>query len=230
MTRPEANLLTVLVLGGLGAGLALTAPRWARFLRQPITSVEDETASPASGAFEGTTGDGSAEAHRTISVKLYFPSPQNIGLLAEERSVPFSSDLSRQIRSVVEELVKGSQTGLLPPVAPETKVIEVFVTTRGVAYVDVSKEGLSVPAPGSEGELLSVYAIVNTVGANFPAVKRVQILVEDKPVDTLAGHVDLSRPLLPDMTLLAQAPISPETSPAPEGAPSPPSPAAVPRS
>ena len=38
---------------------------------------------------------------------------------------------------------------------------------------------------------------MNSLTANFPAVKRVQILVEDKPADTLAGHVDLSRPLPP---------------------------------
>ena len=48
---------------------------------------------------------------------------------------------------------------------------------------------------GSLNELLTVYALVNAVTANLPAVKRVQILVDGKEVDTLAGHVDLRRPL-----------------------------------
>ena len=39
------------------------------------------------------------------------------------------------------------------------------------------------------------YAIVNAVTANLPAVQRVQILIDGKEVDTLAGHVDLRRPL-----------------------------------
>jgi hypothetical protein len=44
---------------------------------------------------------------------------------------------------------------------------------------------------------------------NFPAIRRVQILVDDHPAETLAGHVDLSRPLTPDMTLLASSTLSP---------------------
>jgi hypothetical protein len=48
---------------------------------------------------------------------------------------------------------------------------------------------------GSAAELLTVYAIVNAVTANLPAIMRVQILLDGKEVDTLAGHMDLRRPL-----------------------------------
>ena len=207
MSRREANLFTGFVLFIFGLTLALTAPRWARLLREPVTSLEDEISGRA--ATPGVRADD--EAKRTISVKLYFPDIQLGGLLAEEREVPFSSDLSRQLRSVVEELVQGPRTQLLSTFAPETKVLEVFVTTRGVAYVDLSKEAQGLPSQGSQGELLSVYSLVNSVAANFPAVKRVQILVDDRPVTTLGGHVDLSRPLLPDMTFLVQ--VAPSPSP-----------------
>jgi hypothetical protein len=96
--------------------------------------------------------------------------------------------------------------------------------------VDLSKEA-SQGTSGSHDELLSVYSIVNSLTVNFPAVKRVQILLEDRPTDTLAGHVDLSRPLTADMTLLTAATIAPA---APAGSPAPlpasPGPAAAPRS
>jgi spore germination protein GerM len=165
--------------------------------------------------------DETTEARRTISVKLYFPDREAGGLLAEEREVPFSSDLARQLRSVVEELVKGPRTALLPAFAPETRVLEVFVTPRGVAYVDLSQEAQLLPASGSQGELLCVYSLVDSVAANFPVVKRVQLLVEDKPVETLGGHVDLSRPLPPDMTFLVQPSPSPSTeAPSAGGGPS----------
>jgi spore germination protein GerM len=220
MTRRTANFLTVLALVVFAGLLAFTAPRWARFLRQPISAAEEDASAAGAGAAEGRAPEG-GEAQRTISVKLYFPSPDQAGLLSEERSVPFSADLARQLRSVVEELVKGSQTGLLAPLAPGTRILEVFVTARGVAYVDLSKEVLGSPVVGSQAELLAVYSIVNSFAANFPAVKRVQLLVDDKPVDTLGGHMDLSRPLLPDMTFLAQAKPSPGPSAGPEGTPSP---------
>src|SRR5205085_914653 len=71
---------------------------------------------------------------------------------------------------------------------------------------------------GSHDELLSVYSIVNSLTVNFPAIKRVQILVDDRPADTLAGHVDLSRPLPADMTLLVASALVP-ASPAPGEAP-----------
>ena len=217
MTSREANLLTGLVLFLLGLGLAFTAPRWARFLREPAGSVDDDLAAGASAG--GTRPEGGPEVRRTISVKLYFPSAETGGLLAEEREVPFSGDLSRQVRHVLEELVKGPKTGLLGALPPATKILEIFVTARGVAYVDVSKEIQPLPSLGAQGELLSVYALVDSVVSNFPAVKRVQILVEDKPVTTLGGHVDLSRPLLPDMTFLAVPSPSPSPSPSPAEAP-----------
>ena len=57
------------------------------------------------------------------------------------------------------------------------------------------------------------------------AVRRVQILVGGRPVTTLAGHVDLTRPLSADMTLIAEP--RPEALPAAEPVPgdqAPPSP------
>jgi spore germination protein GerM len=197
VTVRTANLLTVSGLVALLGGLVLTAPRWARFMRQPVAAaVEDEPGGPASPAPVEPEGE------RTISVKLYFASPDVPGLLPEDRSLPFSASLTRQLRTVVEELVKGSTTGLSSPLAPETKVLEVFVTARGVAFVSLSKEA-ATGVPGSAQELLAVYSVVNTITANFPAVKRVQLLVDDRPATTFAGHVDVSRPLPPDMTFVA---------------------------
>ena len=40
-----------------------------------------------------------------------------------------------------------------------------------------------------------MYTIVNALTVNLPAVSGVQVLVNGKEVDTLAGHVDLRRPL-----------------------------------
>lgn len=214
MTPRQANLLTAAGLVGLMALVTLTAPRWARFLRQPLAGAVEEE--PAAAPAPAAPRSPEAEAQRRISVRLYFESADRFGLVPEDRSVPFSSDLSRQIRSVVEELVRGSTTGLLPPLNPGVKVLEVFVSARGVAYVNLSKEVSEGLTGGSRAELLTVYAVVNSITGNFPAIKRVQILVDGRPVPTLAGHVDLSRPLPPDMTFVALPPPPP---PSPEASP-----------
>jgi spore germination protein GerM len=204
MTRRQANAFTVVGLAALLAAVALTAPRWSGLLSEPLAVFEDD-----SGDAERVPGakDPEAElAERRISVRLYFAAEDCGGLQAEERSIAFSDDLAAQLRTVVEELVVGPREGLLPTLPPETRVLEVFTTPRGVAYVNLSADVASEPS-GSMAELLSVYSIVDSLVTNFPAIDRVQILVQDEMVTSLAGHVDLSRPLPPDMTLVVVPPL-----------------------
>jgi hypothetical protein len=206
------GLLSVLALG------ALTAPRLARLLPHgdvPPEPVPPLRAAPAKAAL-------SPDAGKKINVKLYFEREEQPALAPEDREIAYAADLSQQIRTVVLELVKGSAAGHLPPLPPETKVHGVFVSARGTAYVDLSKEAAAGGSAGSMGERLSVYALVDSITANFPAIRRVQILIDDRPAETFAGHVDLSRPLSPDMTLVAAKAPPLEPPPASPG-PSPPS-------
>lgn len=214
MTPRQANVLTAIGLCGLLAAVAFSAPRWAGALRTPAAPIEGEEAGaePGTRPPEGET----AGAARRIRVRLYFEAADGGGLVPEERDVAFSSDLARQLRLVVDELAKGSTTGLTATLPPGTRVLDVFVHRGGVAYVNLSAEAAAGLPGGSRAELLTVYSLVDTLVSNFPATSRVQILVDDKAVSSLGGHVDLSRPLPPDMTLIAVPAPSPE---APEAAP-----------
>jgi hypothetical protein len=215
----------VLMIGGLLAVLATaaaTTPRWARLLaRGPQPEARPAGPAPArSGA--------PAEAEKRINVKLYFEHEQQAALVAEDREIAYSGGLAEQIRTVLEELIKGSQAGHLAALPAETRVLGVFVTPRGTAYVDLSREAVSAQLAGSLSERLAVYALVNSITVNFPSVRRVQILLDDHPAETLSGHVDLSRPLSPDMTLVAEK-VLPLEAP-PEAAPAEGTPAAAPES
>jgi hypothetical protein len=42
---------------------------------------------------------------------------------------------------------------------------------------------------------MTVYTIVNAILTNLPNLQEVQILIGGQEADTLAGHVDLRRPL-----------------------------------
>jgi germination protein M len=221
----RANALTALGILAVLLIVVLTAPRWTRLLTRTVPGEEGgEEAGAAAPAAAG--GEDPAAVEQKITVKLFFLAPDQPALLIEDREVAYSTDLARQVRTVVEELVKGPQPGgrLLGTLPAETRVIDTFVTAAGTAYVDLSKEASQKHPGGSRGELLTVYSIVNSLSANFPAVRRVQILVDDRQASTLAGHVDLTRPLTPDMTFLVGA----APSPAPVAAPA--SPAVPPRS
>jgi sporulation and spore germination protein len=208
MDPRRANLLTAAGLVALLALVAVTAPRWSRVLMRSLPGADDEGAA-ASSAAPAAAEEAAAAVERQINVKLFFQAADRRGLALEERAVTFSSDLARQLHAVVEELVRGSKAGLGATLAPDTRVLHVFVSARGTAYVDLSKEAAANHLGGSEAELVTVYSVVNSLAVNFPAIKRVQILIEDRPVATLAGHVDLTRPLRPDMTLLASVPLTP---------------------
>jgi hypothetical protein len=228
VTARAANALVVGALLGLLLSVSLTAPRWARWFRRPLPAETESAAAAAPEAAGAPRPEPPplAEAERKIEVKLFFESSDRPGLLPEERTVGFSPDLSRQLRVVVEELIAGPRTSLLSPLPAGTRVLDVFVTARGVAYVDLSREVSEKHTGGSVEERLSVYCVVNTITANFPSITRVQILLEGRPAQTLAGHVDLSRPLPPDMTLLAEtaeaSPPAPEATPPASPAPPPP--------
>ena len=165
MSPRRANALVAVSLVMLLGIVSFTAPRWSRWLRRPLP-VTDVAERPGEAA-PSREPEPAKEPDRKISVKLFFPAGDRPGLVIEDRTVSFSDDLSQQLRVVVEELARGSQIGLAPSLPAGTRVLEVFVTARGVAYVDLSKEAASPAGRGSDDELITVYSVVNSLTSNF---------------------------------------------------------------
>ena len=140
-----------------------------------------------------------------ITTTLFYGSADGGALVPVQREVTLAEGTVPQAREIL-----AAQLQPAPPpyvsVIPEGTALRAFYTTdRGDAFVDLSSD-VSVKHPGgSSTELLTVYAIVNAVTANLPSVQRVQILIEGREVDTLAGHVDLRRPLERDRNLVREA-------------------------
>jgi len=89
---------------------------------------------------------------------------------------------------------------LVSAIPAATKLRALFVTDKGEAFVDLSGDVQSAHPGGSLNELLTVYTIVDALTENLPAITAVQVLVDGKEVETLAGHVDLRRPLAKNLT------------------------------
>jgi spore germination protein GerM len=73
--------------------------------------------------------------------------------------------------------------------------------TDQIAYVDFSEEIRSKHPGGSAGELMTLNSIVNSL-TELPEIKKVQIMINGKKVDTLVGHADLSQPLGRDESII----------------------------
>jgi spore germination protein GerM len=122
-----------------------------------------------------------------------------MALVGVQREVPYGESVIDQARQIVNAQLGAAPQPLASAMPPGTTLRTVYVTDRGDAFVDLSVEARTKHTGGALDELFTVYTIVNALTTNLPAVKRVQILVEGKEIDTLAGHVDIRHPLLKNL-------------------------------
>jgi spore germination protein GerM len=132
-------------------------------------------------------------------VRLYFESPRML-LAPEARNIALPESPAGAIPVVVRELMKGpapnSQLGRLFPA--DTVVRATYLLPGGTVIVDLGGNTLTQGwGTGSHQELMSVYSLVQTLTANFIDARRVRVLVNGTPAETLAGHVSLAKSLGP---------------------------------
>lgn len=131
------------------------------------------------------------------SVDLYFSTKDAMYLEAENRTIK-----GRNLyKEAVNALIEGPTNPDLSKTVPEgTKVLNVSRNNDKI-QIDFSKDIIENHWGGSTGERLTVYSIVNTL-TQFDEVEEVKFLIEGEEVDTLVGHMDLSRPLKPSEKIL----------------------------
>lgn len=185
MTRRGAAAIAIVVLAVfVGWVLFVALPRWYR--PKPSTPAAAEQASRVDAP--------QPAAARKITATLYYVSDDGMSLVPAQREVPYAAEVADQARAIVEAQLAPAPP-LVSAIPPGTTLRQVFVTERGDAFVDLSPEVTANHPGGSLEETLTVYSIVDALTVNLPAITRVQILVNGKEVDTLAGHVDLRHPL-----------------------------------
>lgn len=171
-----------------------------------------------------------ADAGRRIRATLFYVAEDGLALEALDADIPYGPNTAEQARRLLEAQLQPAPAPYAQAIAEGTTIRQIFLTESGDAFVDLSKEAVTNHRGGSLDELFAVYAIVNTLTVNLPAVKHVQILVDGQEVDTLAGHVDLRHPLARNLAWVgARAPrtTGTEGAPSPAGAPTATPPAAT---
>lgn len=94
-------------------------------------------------------------------------------------------------QAVLDALLQGppADSGLIP-VFPEGAQVRSVTLQDGLATVDLNNQAARINV-GSEGELLTIASIVNTL-TKLPEVYQVRILIDGQEAESLAGHVDLT--------------------------------------
>jgi spore germination protein GerM len=137
-----------------------------------------------------------------IQATLFYATTDGLALTAVRRDVPLAADPLAQGRVILNQQLEPAPSPFVSVIPPGTTLRGFYLTDGGDAFVDLSREAITAHPGGSFLELLTVQALVQSVTSSLPSARRVQILVEGEEVETLAGHVDLRRPIAPDPSVV----------------------------
>lgn len=180
----------------VGAILLVAVVAWS------VTKILERLVTPRVTTDADTTEAEARGEVPHITATLYYAAPDGQALIPVQRDVPLAVGNMAQGRAIVAAQLEPASAPGVSVIPRGTTLRAFYVTERGDAFVDLSREVSANHPGGSFTELLTIYAIVNAVTTNLPAVQRVQLLIDGKEADTLAGHVDLRRPLQKDLSLV----------------------------
>ncbi len=133
---------------------------------------------------------------------LYFSDSEGEYLIGEKREIFKSDEVEEEAEETVNELIKGPKGKLIRTLPPQTKLLSVELGEGGVAKVNFNKAFSKDHPGGSSAEMMTLYSVVNSLILNFPHIKRVQILIEGKTAETIAGHLSLKKPVSSNRNLI----------------------------
>jgi hypothetical protein len=128
-------------------------------------------------------------------VILYFSDGEGEYLVGERREISRRDVVEDEAEEVISELTRGPKGKLTPTLPRKAKLLNIQLDERGIARVNFSRELTKDHPGGSSAEMMTVYSIVNSLALNFPEIKQVQILVEGKGMETIAGHIASGQPI-----------------------------------
>lgn len=140
-------------------------------------------------------------------ITLYFADNEAMYLLPENREITVAEKASQEeiVKTALNELINGPENTEYYPTIPEkTKLLSVKME-QDTLYLDFSEELKTGHPGGSAGEILTIMSIVNTA-AEIAGVEKVQILIEGEKQETLAGHIDISEPIMKDTATVKNQP------------------------
>lgn len=129
--------------------------------------------------------------------KIFYPTPDGKYLYAENRLLKKVKEPEAMVRVLVEELLKGPGDGGYTTIPRDVKLMNSYLDGKGSVYLDFSPELKQKHLSGTWAEVLTIYSIVNTIGANINDVEKVFFLIDGSAAKTLGGHLALDQPFSP---------------------------------
>lgn len=133
-------------------------------------------------------------------IKVYFSTEDAMYLKSETRDIDQEKDLYYQI---FEELTAGPESESLRPTIPDGVELLDYEIKDKLITLNFNNQLRDNHWGGSAGEMLTVYSIVNSY-TFFDEIDKVSIILEGEEVNSLVGHLDLSKPLIYNQELVME--------------------------
>ncbi len=182
-------VVSTLILAGTTAWFGWTVWRQNQGLRPTV--LPQRTPSPMERrAALGANGDETG-----VRRVLYFQGMDQSTLIPEHRSLPRTELVQESVRQVLDALISGPHTELLPVIPKNVTVRGVFWdNATGFVIVDFSEEILSEHPGQLNAEWATLFGVTNTVISTDKRIKAVQILVEGRVLESEDTVWDWSLP------------------------------------
>ena len=129
----------------------------------------------------------------TETVTLYVADDEAGMLRARAAQIPLPGGRQQRAEELLRALLRiYQQPGAAHPLSPAADLRSIYLVDPGAAVIDLNSAFADQHRSGILSEQLTVNSLVDTLAINVPGIQRVNILVEGKPRDTLAGHADLT--------------------------------------
>jgi hypothetical protein len=192
MPRWRYWLIAMLVLAVIiAAGYFSALKRHLRQSAQVVAKSEEQVRRELAQPTAATSGEPMGKA------KLFWSSGAGDGSL-----MPVTVDLRLSLdpvlrgKQVLNTLLAGPVDAELRTLPPDAVLLAFYLLADGTAVADFSEALATATPSGIESEQMAVDSITKTLEANVPQVRWLKILIHGQEVDTLAGHLDLTRTFL----------------------------------
>jgi len=179
---PRSLFITIAIMLVLVIALGFYFRRMQQqaYLLEPAATAALAVTPPASGPTENVT--------------LYVADDAANDLHPQSTKIPLPAGRQQRAEELLRALLRiYQQPGAPHPLAEASDIRSIYLVDPGVAVIDLNAAFADQHRSGIMVEQLTVNSLVETLAANVPGIQSVSILIEGKPRDTLAGHVDLTQ-------------------------------------
>src|ERR1700742_4407035 len=190
--RWRAYLIGMLAIAVFIAALYVPVLRRRLLQARDVSTVSEEQARRELTQTTTTNPNGPV-----TKAKMFWSAGARDGsLMPVSIDLPLAMDPAARAKQVLNTLLAGPIDAELRTLPPDAVLLAFYMLPDGTAIADFSEAMATSTPSGIQSEQMAVDSITKTLEANVPQVRWLKILIHGQEVDTLAGHLDLTRTFL----------------------------------